>query len=427
MVGARVPGGSNSPQGGCALKVEIVGVGTELLLGQIANTNAQKISQGLAAIGVDVHFHSVVGDNLKRISDVLQHALERADAVIVTGGLGPTPDDITSEAIARAVGVELKRDERLAGVITDIFRSLGRAMPEDNLKQADLPVGAAPIAPEGTAPGFWIEAASGLVFALPGVPWEMEAMLAKTILPLLASRIGAATTVSREVMVVGVGESRTHELIKDLVAAQSNPTIAYLAGRGQVRVRLSAKAPSEADAQALIAPLEEEIRRRLGSAALPGTRGSLADRLSAVIASRDVTVAVAESLTGGLIAAELTTVPGASGFFLGSLVCYSTGSKETVAGVPAEILVRAGAVSEETAAALAEGAARVFGANVGISATGVAGPDHQEGKPKGTIHVAVAFEGRAEVNSVTGYGDRGNVRAMAVTAALDLARRVLDA
>ncbi len=397
------------------------------MLGQIANTNAQKISQGLAAIGVDVHFHSVVGDNLKRISDVLQHALERADAVIVTGGLGPTPDDITSEAIARAVGVELKRDERLAGVITDIFRSLGRAMPEDNLKQADLPVGAAPIAPEGTAPGFWIEAASGLVFALPGVPWEMEAMLAKTILPLLASRIGAATTVSREVMVVGVGESRTHELIKDLVAAQSNPTIAYLAGRGQVRVRLSAKAPSEADAQALIAPLEEEIRRRLGSAALPGTRGSLADRLSAVIASRDVTVAVAESLTGGLIAAELTTVPGASGFFLGSLVCYSTGSKETVAGVPAEILVRAGAVSEETAAALAEGAARVFGANVGISATGVAGPDHQEGKPKGTIHVAVAFEGRAEVNSVTGYGDRGNVRAMAVTAALDLARRVLDA
>ncbi len=397
------------------------------MLGQIANTNAQKISQGLAAIGVDVHFHSVVGDNLKRISDVLQHALERADAVIVTGGLGPTPDDITSEAIARAVGVELKRDERLAGVITDIFRSLGRAMPEDNLKQADLPVGAAPIAPEGTAPGFWIEAASGLVFALPGVPWEMEAMLAKTILPLLASRIGAATTVSREVMVVGVGESRTHELIKDLVAAQSNPTIAYLAGRGQVRVRLTAKAPSEADAQALIAPLEEEIRRRLGSAALPGTRGSLADRLSAVIASRDVTVAVAESLTGGLIAAELTTVPGASGFFLGSLVCYSTGSKETVAGVPAEILVRAGAVSEETAAALAEGAARVFGANVGISATGVAGPDHQEGKPKGTIHVAVAFEGRAEVNSVTGYGDRGNVRAMAVTAALDLARRVLDA
>ena len=427
MVRARVLGGSNSLPGGRALKIEIVGVGTELLLGQIANTNAQKISSALATIGVDVHFHSVVGDNLERISGVLRHALERADAVIVTGGLGPTPDDITSEAIADAVGVEVGRDERLAGVITGIFRSLGRAMPEDNLKQADLPVGAVPIEPEGTAPGFWIEGSSGLVFALPGVSWEMEAMLAKSVLPELARRAGAAATVSREVLVIGVGESGTHELIKDLVAAQSNPTIAYLAGRGQVRVRLTAKAPSETDAQALISPVEEEIRRRLGSAALPGSTGSLAERLATALIGREVTVAVAESLTGGLIAAELTSVPGASGFFLGSLVCYSTGSKETVAGVSAEVLQRAGAVSKEAAAAMAEGAARVFGANLGISATGVAGPDEQEGKPKGTIYVAAAFEGRTEVKPVTGYGDRGNVRALGVTAALDLARRVLDA
>lgn len=397
-----------------------------MLLGQIANTNAQKISTALATIGIDVYFHSVVGDNRDRIAAVLRGALERSEAVVVTGGLGPTPDDITSEAVAFALGRALLRDERLCDVIRGKFDALGRTMPPDNLKQADLPEGATPIEPEGTAPGFYLEAEGGVVFALPGVPWEMEAMLAKTVLPELAARSGAAATVSREILVIGLGESHTHAAISDLVAAQTNPTIAYLAGKGQVRVRLTAKGADETAARALIEPLETEIRARLGDSALPGEAGTLAGRLGALLRGVSATVAAVESLTGGLLAAELTAAPGATEFFAGGMVCYATASKVDVAGVPASVIEEHGTVSDPAALALAEAAAERFSARLGLATTGVAGPDPFEGHPPGTVFVGASYEGVTEVRRVLGYGDRGNIQGIAVTHALDLGRRLIE-
>lgn len=408
------------------MNAEIVGVGTELLLGQIANTNAQRISQALATIGVDVFRHVVVGDNLDRVAETIRTAAERSDVVIITGGLGPTPDDLTREGVAAAFDVELEREPELEKIVTEIFSKIRRNMPAENLRQADLPVGAIPIAPEGTAPGFYLDGTNSIVFALPGVPWEMEAMLTKTVIPLLAQRSGAGAIASREVLVVGLGESHTHEKIADIVEAQSNPTIAYLAGSGLVRVRISAKADTEAEALGLIRPTEEEVRQRLGTDALPGTFGSVAATLAELLRGRGARVGAAESLTGGLLGSELTAAGGASDFFCGSLVCYTNEAKRDVAGVPESILQGPGAVSEEAAAALAEGAAQRLDADLGLSTTGVAGPGEQDGKPVGTIYVGATFGGKTEARLVKGYGDRENIRRSAVTAALDLGRRLVQ-
>jgi len=299
-------------------------------------------------------------------------------------------------------------------------------MPESNLRQADLPAGARAIAPEGTAPGFTLDGPTGVIFALPGVPWEMKAMLEKAVLPELTVRSGAAAIVSRQILVLGLGESLTHEKIADLVDAQTNPTIAYLAGKGQVRVRVTAKAGSQANAAALIDPVEEAIRARLGPAAVPGDHDSLTTALPAMLLARAATVAAAESLTGGLIGVELTRGPGASEFFRGSLVCYSDEAKRDVAGVPQSVLDRSGAVSEQTAAALAEGAASRLGADLGVAATGVAGPGEQGGQPVGTVFVGACWGGRTVARRAFTYGDRDNIRALAVTAALDLGRRMIE-
>jgi nicotinamide-nucleotide amidase len=400
-------------------------VGTELLLGQIPNTNAQHISGALAEIGVNVFWHSVVGDNLDRMVSVIRRACDRNDVVIVTGGLGPTPDDITREAIAAVAGVPLEREERLATTIEQVFQRLGRAMPKANLKQADLPRGSTAIEPEGTAPGFVIEIDGAMLFALPGVPWEMKAMLDKHVLPVLAERAGEGVLVSHEIYVIGLGESATHEKIADLVAAQTNPSIAFLAGRGQVRVRVTARAANRERAEALIAPVEEGVRSRLGDWAVAGSVVSLAEALGAMLVERGETVAAAESLTGGLIGAELTRAEGASAFFLGSLVTYATESKHGVANVDEGLLKAVGPVSDEVARALAEGAARTFGADLGISATGVAGPAEQGGQPVGTIFVGASYKGRLECRKVRGYGDRSHIKSIAVTSAIDLGRRML--
>lgn len=408
------------------MNAEIIGIGTELLLGQIANTNAQYISNALAGIGVDVYFHVVVGDNPARIENVLRAALDRSAVVVITGGLGPTPDDITREAVAAVTGRELQREPELAARIEEIFRKLGRDMPADNLRQADLPRGAHGIDPEGTAPGFWLEHDGTLLFAVPGVPWEMKAMLKKVILPALRERQGAAVTLSKEVLVAGLGESRTHELIADLVERQTNPTIAYRAGAGLVRVRITAKAADENAALGLIRPVEADIRERVGRNAMPPDAISAGEAIGHLLRDRGATVAVAESLTGGLIGSELTITSGSGDYFLGSIVCYSNQAKRDLVGVDEAILMGPGAVSEEAAAALARGAAARFGADLGLSATGVAGPSEQEGKPVGTIFVGATFGGRTEVRHVQGYGDRDHIRALAVNSALDLGRRVLE-
>ena len=407
------------------MNAEIIGVGTELLLGQIANTNAQHISQELAAIGVNVYFHTAVGDNPDRMKEVIERAVARADCIIITGGLGPTPDDITREGVAAATGRELERDESLAEVITGIFAAMGRPMPEENLKQADLPAGAAAIPPEGTAPGFYLEHESALLFALPGVPWEMKAMLAKTVIPLLVERGGGGVIVSRQVLVIGLGESHTHRKISDLVEEQTNPTIAFLAGGGQVRVRITARSESKQKAEALIDPVEKQVRERLGDAAVDGDESSIAQALTHLLRERKLTMGAAESLTGGLVGVEMTKAAGASEVFLGSLVCYDAEAKNRVAKVDQSILDGPGPVSEEAAAALAEGAANVLEADLGVSTTGVAGPEPHDGEPVGTVFVGASLNGKTEVRKIRGYGDRENIRAIAVTAALELCRRLV--
>lgn len=408
------------------MRAEVVAVGTELLLGQIANTNAQRISEALAGAGVDVYFHTTVGDNLARMADVISTALGRSDAVVITGGLGPTPDDVTREGVAAATGRALVRDERLVERIRAIFEGLGRrSMPESNLRQADLPQGAIAIDPEGTAPGFELRHGSTWLFALPGVPWEMTAMLEKTVVPRLQGLSGGGAIVSSEVLVVGVGESAVDERISDLVEAQTNPTIAYRAGGGQVRVRVTAKATTRFEAEELIAPVEQAVRERLGTAAVGRGHATVASHLGALLRGCGGSVAVAESLTGGLIGAEITRLPGSGDFFLGSLVPYATPAKVRVARLDRSLLDEKGAVSEEVAAALARSAAETFGATLGLSATGVAGPGEQDGKPPGTVFVGAWLDGRAEVRRPRAYGDRDHVRSISATWAIDLGRRLL--
>jgi nicotinamide-nucleotide amidase len=408
------------------LNAEIIGIGTELLLGQITNTNARDISAALAAIGVDIHRHTAVGDNLDRIVDAVKEATRRADVVILTGGLGPTPDDITRGAVAAVFGRRLIRDERVVDELREFYERRGRAMPAANVQQADLPEGAVAIPAEGTAPGFYVDEESSLVIAVPGVPWEMRAMLEKTVLPLLEARSGKAVTLSRQVLVAGVGESNVHELIADVVEEQTNPTIAFLAGHGLVRVRVTAKAADERAALALIEPVEARIRDRLGDTAVASAGIDLAVVVGDLARARKATVATAESITGGLIGAELTTAPGASDFFVGALVAYTIAAKRDALGVDEAILERYGPVSQQTAAAMAARAARVFGADLGLSATGVAGPDAHDGHPVGTIYVGASWRGASEARHIRGYGDRGNMRGIAVTAALDLGRRFLE-
>lgn len=408
------------------MNAELVAIGTELLLGQIANTNAQRESQRLADIGVNVYYHTVVGDNIDRIIDTLQRALGRSDLVIVTGGLGPTPDDITRDAIAKLYDVDVVRHEDLVERIRGVFERLGRDMPEDNLRQADVPEGATVIDPVGTAPGFWIDKDDKLMFVLPGVPWEMSQMMEDAVLPELKRRVDQGTIFSRHVLVMGLGESATHDKIRDIVDAQTNPTIAYLAAWGQVRVRITARAADEDEAERLLEPVEEKIRERLGSHAVPGDNENIASAVGELLRSRGETLAAAESLTGGMIGEILTETEGSSEYFLGSLVTYSTESKHDVARVPKEILDGPGAVSEETARSLAEAAAEAFKADLAISATGVAGPAEQEGKPPGLIYVGATYRGRTEARKVRGYGDRESIRRIAANSALDLGRRLIQ-
>lgn len=408
------------------MNAEIVAIGTELLLGQIANTNAQRISQSLADLGISVYFHTVVGDNMERIIDTLERALSRSAVVLVTGGLGPTPDDITRDAIAKLMGVTLVRHEHLEKQLRDFFSSRGREMPEDNVRQADIPAGANIIDPVGTAPGFWTENDDRLLFVLPGVPWEMDEMLNGAVIPELKRRSEDGVIFSHHILVMGLGESATHDKIRDIVDAQTNPTIAYLAAWGQVRVRVTARAENEDEAKRLIEPVEKQIRHRLGHHAAQGNHETIASALGALLRDKDETVAAAESLTGGLIGEILTETGGSSDYFLGSLVTYSTNAKHEVAGVDKQILETKGAVSEETAWALAEAAAERFKADVGVAATGVAGPTEQEGKPVGLIYVGATYKGRTEVRKVRGYGDRTSIRRIAANSALDLARRLVE-
>ena len=408
------------------MKAEVVGIGTEILLGQIANTNAQYISQRLADIGVDVLNHQVVGDNVDRIAGTIELALSRADVLIITGGLGPTGDDITREGIARALGVELVREPQIEQYLREKFERLGREMPESNLIQADVPTGARYILPErGTAPGLVCDAKGSTLYAVPGVPAEMREMLEGVIIPELRQIVGPSGIVSRVLKVVGIAEARVGELLDDLFRKSVNPTVAYLASAGEVKVRLTAKAETEEEARKLTAPVEEEIRRRVGTAVFGTDEDELEGVVGELLYERGLKVACAESLTGGGLSQRIVQVPDASKYFAGGVVAYSEESKSEVLGVSKETLEDPGMVSEQCAREMARGVRKVFGAEVGLATTGVAGPGPLDGHPPGEVWVAVSTDGGEEARHLKAPGDREQVQKWSEQAVLDLLRRML--
>ncbi|MDP9184352.1 MAG: competence/damage-inducible protein A, partial [Actinomycetota bacterium] len=370
-------------------------MGTELLLGQIADTNAQWMSEQLAAIGVDVTHHQAVGDNQERIVEALRIAASRADVVLVCGGLGPTEDDITRDAIAELAGVPLVHHDELEQMLREKFRrwsSIG-TMPESNLRQATVPEGAATITPDrGTAPGLIVQLDGTRLYAVPGVPDEMREMVAGIVVPELSRLAGGEVIVSQVLRVAGMGESAVAERLADLFTASSNPSIAYLASMGEVKVRLTAKAASDEEARALVRPLADEIRRRLGDVIFTDTDESLEAAVIRLLTAAGKRLACAESLTGGGVGERLTSVPGASAVFLGSAVVYTADMKRRVLGVSEEALA-GGTVTEACALAMAEGAQRLFGADVALALTGAAGPEPHDGAAPGTIWVAIADAG----------------------------------
>lgn len=410
------------------MRVEILAVGTELLLGQIANTNARWMSESLAAIGADVLRHQVVGDNLDRIVEAMRLSAGRAEVVIVTGGLGPTQDDITRDALAVVMGAPMVRHPELEDLLREKFRSFGRReMPESNLRQADVPEGARYLTPSrGTAPGLVADLpGAARIYAVPGVPEEMVEMMETTILPELASQ-GVAVVRSQVLRCAGIGESALAERVDDLFSGSANPTIAFLASSGEVKVRITAKAATAEAAERLIEPVAEEIRRRLGDVVFTTDDETLEAAVVRLLTDAGATLACAESITGGGVGARITSVQGASEVFVGSAVVYRNEAKASVLGVSRETLEGPGPVSEECALEMAAGTRRVFGSDLGLSLTGAAGPESHGGAPPGVIWIALDGD---EVTHARGFqvpGERDRVRRWAEQAALDLVRRHLE-
>ena len=409
------------------MRAAVVAVGDELLLGDIVNGNAAWLGAELAAVGAPVVHSSMVGDDVDRIVVAIRRALEDADVVLLSGGLGPTVDDLTREAVAAVAGVPLERQPALEEALRARFAEYGyRSLPDAVMQQADVPRGATVLDnPVGSAPGLRVELGEQLLFALPGPPHELAAVMSNGVLAELAGRSGSVV-VTRTLHCSGVGESGVAEVVERTITVPEGVALAYLAGGALVRVRLTTAAPTRDQADAVLLPLVEQAAQALGDTVF----GRDADSLAAVVVQRlrqaGATVAVAESLTAGLLGATLTEVPGSSAVFRGGVQVYATDLKAALAGVPESVLAEHGAVSEQTAAALAEGVRTRLGATYGVGLTGVAGPDEQEGHPAGTLHVALAGPTGTRTRSLRVPGDRQRVRMMAVTTGLDLLRRELS-
>ena len=400
----------------------VLAVGDELLLGDIVNGNAAWLGEALAGVGVPVVHSAMVGDDVARLATALRRALEDADVVVVTGGLGPTSDDLTRDALALVGQAPLERSPALEQELRDRFASYGMVMPAEVLRQADVPRGARALHNRvGSAPGLRMEVGDGLVVALPGPPHEMRAVAQDALLPELAARTGTVVT-TRTLRCAGTGESAVAEVVERTVEVPDGVDLAYLAGSGVVRVRFTT-----AGDPGVLEPLVQACAQALGEVVFGSDDDTLPGVVARLLQQRGETVATAESLTGGLVGAALTELPGSSATYRGGLVVYATDTKAAVAGVPTALLDQAGAVSEQTARALAEGARERLGSDWGIATTGVAGPDEQEGHPAGTVHLAVAGPTGTTARSVRLPGDRERVRVLAVTVALDLLRRRLQA
>ncbi|WP_126426541.1 competence/damage-inducible protein A [Brevibacillus marinus] len=377
------------------MRAELIAVGTELLLGQIANTNAQFLSQRLAALGINVYFHTVVGDNDERLLFVTRQAAERSDLVIFTGGLGPTQDDLTKETVAAHLGLPLVTDEEAMRRIAAFFERRGIKMSENNRKQA-LVIEGCTVFPNdrGMAPGMALTRDGTTYVLLPGPPSELNPMFDRYVFPFLSRLLPARQVFhSRVLRFFGIGESALEERLLDLIEQQTNPTIAPYAKDFEVTLRITARADSVEAAEQLIAPVEAQIRSRVGEYIYGEGETQLHEVFVQALRRQQVTVACAESCTGGALSALITSVPGSSAAFRGGIVCYSNEVKQKLLGIPAEVLAQDGAVSESVARLLAEHVRLSCDATVGIALTGVAGPDPLEGKPVGLVYLGIAVQG----------------------------------
>lgn len=411
--------------------VEILSVGTELLLGSIANTDARDLSVELAALGLDVHYHSVVGDNPKRLREAVELARGRADILITTGGLGPTCDDLTKQVLVEAFGKKLVFCPACAQQIRDYFARIGREMTQNNLQQAWLPEGCTVLDNAwGTAPGCAFQSGANYVVMLPGPPGECIPMFRERAVPWLA-KLREGVIHSRVVRIFGMGESEVESILRTRMNQLVNPTLAPYAKEGEVELRITAKAADLAKAEELIVPVEGEIRRLLGRRVYGTDVPNLEQVVLDGLKYRKLTLGTAESCTGGLIAKRLTDLPGASAAMKGSVVSYTNEVKEQVLGVPRKILDQHGAVSGEVARAMAHGARRVLDCDIAVAVTGVAGPERDErDNPVGVVYVALATPGeirvtRLELGSGPTYA-RERVRNLAASNALDMVRHYLE-
>lgn len=408
------------------MKCEILSVGTEILLGDILNTNSRYLSNELANLGIDVYYHQVVGDNRERILSALNEAFSRSDIIITTGGLGPTKDDMTKELVAEFLGMDMYLHEESLKKIEDYFKKMGRIPVKSNEKQAYFPKEAIILDNNnGTAPGAIFEKDGKAIIVLPGPPKEMEPMFNESVRKYLESLTGY-TIVSEVLRVFGIGESEAENKLQDLIDNGENPTIAPYAKEGEVIFRITAKGKNEDEARKLIKPLKEEVYNRLGNLIYNTGDVSIQETVGEMLVNKNMTIGVSESCTGGLVSAKLIEYPGISSVFLEGAVTYSNEAKMRTLNVKKDTLEKFGAVSEETAREMAEGIAKRCGARIGVSTTGIAGPGGgTEEKPVGLVYIGVYIDGETKVERHVFSGNRSAVRNKASMTALNMVRKSL--
>ena len=407
---------------------EIIAVGTELLLGNIANTNAQELSEALAGLGINVFWHTVVGDNTRRLKEAMDIARKRADVILTTGGLGPTYDDLTKQTICEAFGKPLVLHQDILDDLKVFFeKNVHMKMPSNNVQQAELPEGCTVFDnPVGTAPGCAFESDGVHVLMLPGPPFEMRTMLQRHVIPYLRS-ISGEVILSHDIMTFGLGESPMEELLREKISRMENPSLATYAKPSEVRLRATAKAESVEAAAAMLAPVGEEMTAFLGNVVYGVDVSGLEEVCFRLLKEQGLTLATAESCTGGRVAERMTAMPGVSTVYRGGVVSYWSSVKADVLGVPQEILDAHGAVSEPCARAMAEGARRITGADIAVSVTGAAGPDPDErGVPVGIVYIGLATPKGTFCRALDlGKRRRDRIQDLASNHAFDVIRRYL--
>lgn len=409
------------------MTVELICVGTELLLGNTVNTNAAYISEKCAMLGLSMYYQSVVGDNPGRLKDLLLTAMKRSSILILSGGLGPTQDDLTKETAAEVLGKKLVEDKAARQEIEEFMKKRGRVITENNWKQALVPEGSKVLYNQnGTAPGIIMESDQVKMILLPGPPNELIPMFEEQVFPYLYE-LQPDIICSKMVKLCGIGESSAETKILDLIETQTNPTVAPYAKTGEVHLRITAKASSEKAAYDLIAPVETELQNRFGNLIYTDDPNvTLEDAIYELLKEYNLTVTTAESCTGGLVAGRLINVPGISQFLKEGYVTYSNEAKEKLLNVPSEILKEHGAVSPQTAEAMAVGGAKAAGTDLCIAVTGIAGPDGgTEQKPVGLVYMSCYCKGKLFTEKNQYSGSRSKIREYSVASALTLLRRAI--